>query len=1231
MYKPTVLDSTDIEILKSAKVEELKRELRFRHLPDRGNKEELVDFLLSDNERVIADNLQESLIASRNKQSEDTKKLLELQQTVDNYEKFNKSNSNQIPIEILSQIANTQKLLSEKLTLNNCNQVQIVSTNDTASAISVYTGKKTENISEWLKEVERVSKHAHWTSSLTLVNAVSRLRGTASNWHKVSGRQVETWEEWREKIIERFKVKMSFSDFLQFQNKRLLRHNESIVEYIFDKDAILENAPFKMAQSDRVSLILEGITDNIWAVPLATAMCNTVPELIDHAIPLDTIRKISSNQSDTKFKNKSIIQTRDTTKSVHRFNPSIDKKEEQMCFKCKHFGHVSYDCTVSVNNTENSKSKGNSNSKNKKSSEKTPQVHKNENTNYSYNNKSVNCIATSNNSELVNISQIPVTINGSITIDALPDNGSCVTLLRKCFAPTNTIIHEWQDGPYATPEGDCTLSGWITLRIQVGKIDYTMPKVGLCDSLPIAMILGRDWQTAVHATIIIEPSGAICINTPSTSQEFACVKSRKTFIGCIVQSKYIQKPLVTKITPVSKATNESVMNSNSSLSIEQQQELDSLVHEYNDIFSSPENELGEFPNFQMEINLTNNRPIKCKPYKASEIDKEFMREQVEKWLKSGVCRMSKSPYGAPAFVIEQPHHESTPKRFVVDYSRTINKYTIKDPFPIDQMDDMVHKIAGKKYKSMVDVKHAFNNFKIREQDIFKTAAITPDHHIEFCRVIFGLTNAPAVLARAISTAYNHLIGKGLAKYYDDLAAAHDSFEEHIQFLRSLFETTRCYNLKFTKSKCEFAVKELKILGRILDEKGDRPDPNRIEAVNRYQSLNTIHELRSFLGFANTLRRYIKNFAKTAKPLTDKLSKKKSNSDFKTKNYPISLNNEEHQAFVKLKTFLVSAPILAHFSPAAPTTVETDASYDGLGACLSQIQDGELKIIEYASRSLKDSERRYHSNELEVTAVHWAVTEKFRLYLVGKSFKLITDNYSTAYILNKAKLNRKFARYVVDLAAFDMTPIFRNGRNNKIADHLSRYPQPEEYKNVCLAIITSPDSRLHLAQQTDPFCKQVANKLTSNNVNNQYKQYKNRYKYENEILVCIQKEHGRDRAKIVIPFSVRQSILKLCHDNSGYFDAVKTLSKIRSKYWWSTMRKDTKLYIKGCEICQQVNRRTTLANGYLGQLSLPNTPFEIISADHLSLPITKAGNCYILVHICHATRYLIARPTCTYSN
>lgn len=98
----------------------------------------------------------------------------------------------------------------------------------------------------------------------------------------------------------------------------------------------------------------------------------------------------------------------------------------------------------------------------------------------------------------------------------------------------------------------------------------------------------------------------------------------------------------------------------------------------------------------------------------------------------------------------------------------------------------------------------------------------------------------------------------------------------------------------------------------------------------------------------------------------------------------------------MKKLVTCSPVLAYFQQGAETIVETDASYEGLGACLLQVQDGARRVIEYASRILKEVETRYHINELEVTAVHWAIIEKFRIYLVGTHFKLLTDNFTTAY-------------------------------------------------------------------------------------------------------------------------------------------------------------------------------------------------------------------------------------------
>ncbi|GFS36185.1 transposon Ty3-G Gag-Pol polyprotein, partial [Nephila pilipes] len=140
----------------------------------------------------------------------------------------------------------------------------------------------------------------------------------------------------------------------------------------------------------------------------------------------------------------------------------------------------------------------------------------------------------------------------------------------------------------------------------------------------------------------------------------------------------------------------------------------------------------------------------------------------------------------------------------------------------------------------------------------------------------------------------------------------------------------------------------------------------------------------------------------------------------------------------------------------------------LGAVLSQEQNGKRRIIEYASRTLKDAETRYHSNKLECTAVHRALTEKFRLYLLGHKFQLITDNYTTTYVVAKSAINRKFARYLVDLAQFDFTTEHRPGKLNVIADHLSRFPTPP----LCLVVTASYETEICTKQKRDDFCQYI---------------------------------------------------------------------------------------------------------------------------------------------------------------
>lgn len=274
---------------------------------------------------------------------------------------------------------------------------------------------------------------------------------------------------------------------------------------------------------------------------------------------LDAIRKfhyVKENTSENTTSFKSQDNQKEHGNYIPRFNPVIHKEDDQTCYRCKHVGRVSYNCK---NPSKNPLQENSAHVYRKTDTKDTTYANK-KNFNKEVKpkeasiTKTINCIQEDPSSDdLIKVFQIPATINGNMTIDALPDIGSCVTLLRRCFVPENMTIFPWQDGSYATPEGKCTPSGWISLRIQVGSIDYVLPKVGLCDKLPIAMILGRDWQKVVQATITIEPNGAVCITTLdniNNIKEFSCVKSKTAFVGCVVQSRFNNRPLVTKISDI---------------------------------------------------------------------------------------------------------------------------------------------------------------------------------------------------------------------------------------------------------------------------------------------------------------------------------------------------------------------------------------------------------------------------------------------------------------------------------------------------------------------------------------------------------------------------------------------------------------------------------------------------------------------------------------------------------
>ncbi len=235
---------------------------------------------------------------------------------------------------------------------------------------------------------------------------------------------------------------------------------------------------------------------------------------------------------------------------------------------------------------------------------------------------------------------------------------------------------------------------------------------------------------------------------------------------------------------------------------------------------------------------------------------------------------------------------------------------------------------------------------------------------------------------------------------------------------------------------------MKFLGHVVSEFGVETDPAKTEKVKNWPVPNNPDEVRSFVSFAGYYRRFVKDFSKVARPLTDLLPPTTRAKNKKKVQKEWRWTEEEQTAFESLKDHLTKPPILAYPDFEQPFELHIDACGTGLGAVLYNLQDNQKRVIAFASRSLSKSEQNYSAYKLEYLALKWAVTEKFSDYLTGAHFSVLTDNNPLTHILTTAKLDATGQRWASALGHYNFDILYRPGVKNTDADGMSRYPHEQ---------------------------------------------------------------------------------------------------------------------------------------------------------------------------------------------
>ena len=386
----------------------------------------------------------------------------------------------------------------------------------------------------------------------------------------------------------------------------------------------------------------------------------------------------------------------------------------------------------------------------------------------------------------------------------------------------------------------------------------------------------------------------------------------------------------------------------------QQRQLQDLLARFGGVFSQKGDPISSTPLIEYEIH-TEGPPVRLPSRCQNPLIREQEQQQVQEMLQDGVIRPSTSPWASPVVMVKK---KDNTMRFCVDF-RKVNDTTIKDAHPLPRIDDTLKSLHGAKYFSTLDLKSGYWQVPIREGDKQKTAFRTSSGQLfEFNQLPFGLCNAPATFSRLMDKTLAGLAWNICLYYLDDIIIFSKTWEEHLERLETVLQRLKEANLRLGPVKCTLAKKEVYFLGYKVTPEGLQPDPRLMDAIRNIPPPTCVTEVRSFLGLVGYYRRFIARFSDKAAPLNRLLHKDK----------PWEWYSLCQRAFDELKKEILVGPVSAFPDFSRPFRLYTDASNVGIGAILSQKQEGKERIICCTSRTLNQVETNYSTTKKECLAI-----------------------------------------------------------------------------------------------------------------------------------------------------------------------------------------------------------------------------------------------------------------------
>lgn len=425
------------------------------------------------------------------------------------------------------------------------------------------------------------------------------------------------------------------------------------------------------------------------------------------------------------------------------------------------------------------------------------------------------------------------------------------------------------------------------------------------------------------------------------------------------------------------------------------------------------------------INTGNAAPIMLRRRRHAVAENAIIDKEVDEMLYNGVIEEGSGAWGFPVVLVKK---KDGTVRFCIDY-RALNSVTVKDVYPLPRVDETLEALHGAQRFTSLDLHAGYWQLGVAEEDKPKTAFTTRRGLFQFCRMPFGLCNAPSTFQRLMDCVLRGLTWICCLVYLDDVVIfTKGSVSRHVVELAVVLERLAEAGLSLKATKCSFATTTMEYLGHDLTPEGIKPTNRLIKAITDFPRPQDEAAVRRFVALAGYYRRFMPDFGSKMAPLTTLLRKSTE----------WSWGEPQEEAFTWAKAWLSQKPVLIYPDYRLPFKLTTDASKTGLGAVLSQDQGHGDQPVAYASKVNSPLVAKYNISELECLAVVWAV-RLFRPHLYGRKFTIVTDHVALKWLMTAKEPAGRLHRWALTLQEYDFDILYRPGKENHVADALSRGP------------------------------------------------------------------------------------------------------------------------------------------------------------------------------------------------